>query len=123
MLLLKQRPNRRTLDEGVIETYRDIAKNLDLVSNARHSGIQYWNRVKYRLLEESGSGLQFAPSTMIIPSDRPGLLRDLAVTLAEYQAGNVGLRRRAKALIKEARRRKFLPKDFFPPGQLTWVYV
>ena len=125
-LLLEQRPNRRELDEGAIEKYRVIARTLDLVPDAQHSGVQYWNRIKYKLLEEeeseseSGSGLQFAPSTMVIPSDRKGLLRDLAVTLAEYQAGNVGLRRRAKALIKEARRRKFLPKDFFPPGQLTW---
>ena len=110
-LLLKQRPNRRTLDEETIEKYKEIAKNLDLVKNARESGVYIWNRVKYKLLEEEGSGLQFSPSTMVIPSDRPGLLRDLAITLAEYKAGNIGLRRRAKALIKEARRRKFVPKD------------
>ena len=118
LLLLKQRPSRRSFDEQSIKEYTDIVNNLDLVSNARHSGIQYWNRVKYKLLENSGSGLHFAPSILVIPSDRQGLLRNLAVTLAEYQAGNVGLLGRAKALIEEAKRKKFVP-----PGQLTCVYT
>ena len=108
MLLLKQRPDR-TLDEKAVEIYRELAKKLNLVSKAQISGVRYWNRAKYKLLEH-GSGL-FTPSTIVIPSDRAGLLRDLSVTLAEYHAGNVGLLRRAKALIKEAKRRKFLP-DF-----------
>ena len=90
MLLLKQRTNRRTLDEESVKIYTDIAKNLNLVSKAQRSVVHYWNRAKYKLLEDSGSGLfnhQLPPSTMVIPSDRPGLLRDLAVTLAEYQRG------------------------------------
>ena len=56
MLLLKQRPNRRTLDEKSVKIYTDIAKNLELVSKAHRSGIHPWNRAKYRLLEDSGTG-------------------------------------------------------------------
>ena len=82
-----------------VKTYVNIAKQLNLVPNARRKGVQYWNRTKYKLIEKllskEDSGFLFPPSTLIIPSDKEELLRDLRVTLAEFYAGNTALRDRA----------------------------
>ena len=88
-LLLTQRPGRlmALMDNTgrfipAVREYVDIVKELNLVPIARRNNEQYRNRVKYKLIEASksskGSGLLspfiMKPSTLVIPSDRKGLL-------------------------------------------------
>ena len=63
------------------------------------------------------------PSTVVIPSDRKGLLRALLQAVAELRAGNDSMRDLVVPLAQEAKRKKILPKNVLSPEEMTWVYT
>ena len=65
----------------------------------------------------------FKPSTLVIPSDKAGLLRALVKALAEMRAGNSSMRNLVVPLAKEAKRMGILPKNLLVSDELNWVYA
>ena len=61
--------------------------------------------------------------TVVIPSDKEGLLRALLQAVAELRAGNESIRNLVVPLAQEAERKNILPKGLLSPEELTWVYA
>ena len=61
--------------------------------------------------------------TVVIPSDKEGLLRALLQSVAELRAGNESIRNLVVPLAQEAERKNILPKGLLSPEELTWVYA
>ena len=152
-LLLAQRPKQimelKTLKGNYIpavKNYVDIVHKLHLVEIAiRNHPRTYKNRSKYKLIESfstKGTGFLFSvspppfldkdiekkkkiikPSTVIIPSDKKGLMRALLQALAELRAGNTSMQNFVVPLAKEAKRKKILPPNLLSPDEETWVFA
>ena len=134
-LLLVKSPNSIDLqlnnDEGkeALKAYQNIVEQLDLVQNAK--GIRnYKNRAKFKLLSKKGTGFLFStqpppfhPSTVVIPSDKKGLLRALTKGVAELRAGNTSMQNIVVPLAQEAKRKKILPRKLLSPEEMTWIFA
>lgn len=140
MLLLVKNPTRIELKLKVGKEYhpfvydfKDIVDRLGLAESGRHT-IGYNLRKKAKALadlEKAGSGFLFTsappnlvkPNTVIIPSDKAGLMHELYTALAELRAGNTSMQNIVVPLAAEARRLGCLPKDMLTPEEQTWVYA
>ena len=150
-LLLAKRPKQimelKTIKGNHIpaaKDYVDIVHKLNLVEiEIRNVPRTYKNRSKYKLIESfsaKGTGFLFSvspppfldkdikkkiikPSTVIIPSDKKGLMRALLQALAELRAGNTSMRNFVVPLAKEAKRKKILPHNLLSADEETWVFA
>ena len=118
--------NLKTKDGGkylpFVYDYVNIAQQLNLLKS--YTGSK--NRSKYNILtNHQGSGFLFSvqPPTVVIPSDKMGLLSELYRALAELRAGNTMMRNLVVPLAQEAERRNILPKDLLSPEEDTWVFA
>ena len=138
--------------QKILKEYIAIVNDLDLVSDASHrSGKsknrkdqqqQYKTRAKFKLLQHGlkGSGFLFSvrpppfiknknkknvfhPSTIVIPSDKKGLLRALLQAVAELRAGNTSMQNIVVPLAQEAKRKKILSRNLVYPDEMTWVFA
>ena len=134
---------RKTVTSYVssVKDYIEIANDLDLLETAERYGGKYYKRLsKYQILKNarSGKGFLFSvkpppfaadrhsffkPSTVVIPSDNKGLMRELKKALAELRAGNTSMRNLVVPLAQEARRKRILPDGLLSPDEETWVYA
>ena len=131
-----------------VKDYIDIVDKLNLIEVAqRDHPYSFKNRSKYKLIESfsaKGSGFLFSvspppflrkqkkkktatqtvkPSTVVIPSDKKGLMRALLQALAELRAGNTSMRNFVVPLAKEAKRKKILPHNLLSADEETWVFA
>ncbi len=178
LLLYNGVPDAQEGLREAIDTYRGIARDLDLVERAKQRpGTAYDRRRKYTHLlapttmppppppppNPGGKGFLFSlkrptsfsdadvaavapsakrtdrrddaattsdalpthikPSTIVIPSDKRGLLTALARALGEYRAGNSSMRQVLVPLAQAARRRGVLPAKLLTSEESTWVYT
>ena len=76
----------------------------------------------------------FKPSTIVIPSDKKGLLSALIKATAEMKAGNSSMRNLVVPLEQEAKRRGILPIEYEngihnssnatdEEDNLNWIYA
>ena len=126
--------------------YMTIVDRLDLLDSAlANRNVSITNRIKYKLIkaihmEKSGSGFLFSvrppppsiaaaaserikPSTVVIPSDKKGLLRELVKAVAELRAGNTSMRNIVVPLAQEAKRKRILPRHLLSADEKTWVFA
>ena len=139
-LLLVLRPSAIKLnlesDHGrrIVDEYRKIASEINLLEDAKNSGMNFKIRAKFRILNnmKQGSGFLFSvrpppflfhPSTVVIPSDKEGLLRELLQAVAELRAGNTSMQNIVVPLAHEAKRRRILPPGLLTPDELTWIFA
>ena len=139
-LLLVKRPNAINLSlrdrhgRDILNEYKMIVSTLNLVQDVKNKGMPYQNRAKYKLLKtgKKGSGFLFSttpppflfhPSTVVIPSDKKGLLRELLQALAELRAGNSSMQNIVVPLAQEAKRRKILPANLLTSNEMNWVFA
>ena len=138
-LLLVQRPKLVKLDlrdkhgRDILREYKRIVNTLDLVQDAKNEGTAYANRAKFKLLNgKKGSGFlysvrpppfMFHPSTVVVPSDNKGLLRELLQALAELRAGNNSMQNIVVPLAREAKRKNILPPNLLTPNEMNWVFA
>ena len=124
-----------------VKMYIEIANDLNLLETAERYGGKYYKRLsKYQILKNarSGKGFLFSvkpppfatgrhtffnPSTVVIPSDNKGLMRELTKALAELRAGNTSMRNLVVPLAQEARRKRILPDYLLSPDEETWVFA
>lgn len=67
---------------------------------------------------------KFSPETVVIPSDKKGLLCALVRAMAELKAGNTSMRNLVVPLALEAKRRGILPKEYSNDvDNLNWIYA
>ena len=66
---------------------------------------------------------KFSPETVVIPSDKKGLLCALVRAMAELKAGNTSMRNLVVPLALEAKRRGILPKEYSNVDNLNWIYA
>ena len=117
-----------------ISRYTEIVKRLGLVEQfEKHTRSR--NRIKYKLIKEvsakSGNGFLFTtkppalihPDTVVIPSDRDGLLKSLFLALSEFRAGNTSMRNIVVPLAAEAKRKGILPMNLLTNDEKTWVFA
>ena len=138
MLLLVKNPTRIQLKLKTEKEYlpfvyefKDIADRLQLIASSQHfSGFHL--RKKYKILQElqhAGTGFLFTtrppvkPDTVVVPSDKAGLLRKLYTAVAELRAGNTSMQNIVVPLAAEARRLGCLPRNLLSPEEETWVYA
>ena len=134
-LLLARNPNKIGLNlnsdagKDVLDKYHNIVNELNLIENAK-TITNYKNRAKYKLLNRKGKGFLFSthpppfhPSTIVIPSDKKGLLRALIKAVAELRAGNTSMQNIVVPLAQEAKRKKILPRKLLSPEEMTWVFA
>ena len=146
---LVKRPNsiRLQLKSGkkyksFVKDYKRIVDELDLVDFAYAKyGERIKTRAKFKLLQDlerrtkSGSGFLFSvqpppfskkrrikSSTVVIPSDKKGLLRALYQALAELRAGNTSMQNLVVPLAQEAKRKKILPRHLLSADEKNWVF-
>ena len=138
-LLLIQRPTmikfelKSQHDHDILHEYKNIVSTLNLVQDANNKGILYRKRAKYKLLTgKKGSGFLFSPqpppflfhpSTVVVPSDKKGLLRELYQSVAELRAGNNSMQNIVVPLAQEAKRRNILPQNLLTPTEMNWVFA
>ena len=147
-LLIAQTPNKaklkiksrgRYLD--FVKEYKNIVDDLELVKSAfqNYAASSIRIRAKYKIImsmDKKGSGFMFSvrpppfaigkhikPSTVVIPSDKKGLLRALVKAVAELRAGNTSMRNIVVPLAQEAERRKILPRNLLSTDEKTWVFA
>lgn len=65
----------------------------------------------------------FKPSTVVIPSDNKGLMRELLKALMELRAGNTSMRNLVVPLAQEARRKGILPPHLLSVDEEIWVFA
>ena len=128
-----------------VKDYKRIADDLDLVAYAfeNFDRLSIRRRSKYKLItsvlgEKKGSGFLFSvkpppfvnnkkkrikPSTVVIPSDKKGLLRELYKAVAELRAGNRSMQNLVVPLAQEAKRKRILPRNLLTADEKTWVFV
>ena len=135
--------------QQVLHDYIEIVGRLDLIRNAVALGVPYKTRAKFKILPKAmrkitGSGFLFTtrkppipfpiskkkrhhrlfhPSTVVIPSDKKGLLRALLQAVTELRAGNTSMQNLVVPLAKEAKRKKILPNNLLSPDEMTWVFA
>ena len=135
--MLVKNPNRIALKlkQGreflpFVYEFKDIVDRLQLEAALHFPGFRL--RKKYKLLKElehAGSGFLFTknppirPDTVVVPSDRAGLLRELYTAIAELRAGNTSMQNIVVPLAAEAKRLGCLPKNLLSPEEETWVYA
>jgi len=61
-------------------------------------------------------------STVVVPSDKKGLLRALYQAVAELRAGNTSMQNLVVPLAQEAQRKKILPPHLLSPDETNWVF-
>lgn len=130
-LLLVQNPSIDTTSTdgmNAVKVYRNIADQLGFIPRVQYTNTNFKRRAKYKLLKPQGTGFLFStkkPSSMtvVIPSDRKGLMRALLQAVAELRAGNESIRNLVVPLAQEAERKKILPKGLLTPEELTWIYA
>ena len=143
-LLLVKRPHEVGLNfkngkrKDVLKQYLDIVKSLNLIHDAENRGVPYRTRAKFKLFPKSmktffGSGFLFSirpppfetekrlfhPSTVVIPSDKKGLLRALLQAVTELRAGNTSMQNVVVPFAQEAKRKRILPANLFTPDEMT----
>ena len=123
-----------------VKEYLKIVRDLRLMDFAYAKlGERAKFRAKYQLIksiEKEGSGFMFSvrpppfttgkrvkPSTVVIPSDKKGLLRALVKAVAELRAGNTSMRNLVVPLAQEAKRKKILPRHLLSADEKTWVFA
>ena len=132
-------PSKNSRQRGeyipAVKRYVEIANTLNLIETAKEHGWRYKSLSKYKIIEtensRSGNGFLFStkpppfvkPSTVVIPSDKKGLMRELVKALSELRAGNTSMRNIVVPLAQEARRKNILPKYLLEPDEETWVYA
>ena len=139
MLLLVKNPSRIQLKlktakeyDPYVYDFKDIVERLGLEDFGRHK-YGYHLRKKVKILadlEKAGSGFLFTSAppnqvksdTVIIPSDKAGLMQELYTALAELHSGNTSMQNIVVPLAAEAQRLGCLPKDLLTPEEQTWVY-
>jgi len=113
-----------------VEKYRQIVTDLGLLDDfASVPGFRL--RTKYKIAKKTGkfggSGFLFTthPPThpLLIPSDNPGLLRELYLSLAELRAGNNSMRNTVVLLAQQAKRKGILPENLLSADEETWVFA
>ena len=104
-----------------VNEYIAIGKKIGLLDS--YSGST--RRAKYQLLNHKGSGFLFSvqPPSVVLPSDRVGVLMELNKALAELRAGNDTMRNLVVPLAQEARRMNILPPDLLSPEEETWIFA
>ena len=133
-----------------VRDYKRMVDELDLVDFAYAKyGDRKETREKFKLLQDlertttttkSGSGFLFSvqpppffskkcrrrrglkSSTVVIPSDKKGLLRALYQAVAELRAGNTSMRNLVVPLAQEAKRKKILPPHLLSVDERNWVF-
>ena len=83
-------------------------------------------------MEKTGTGFLFSvqpppsllkkASTVVIPSDKKGLLRELYKAVAELRAGNTSMQNLVVPLAQEAKRKRILPKGLLSKKEQNWVF-
>ena len=145
-LLLIKRPNSINLKlksgkkyKSFVKDYKRLVDELDLVDFAYAKyGDRIKTRAKFKLLQDlknkSGSGFLFSvqpppfskkqikSSTVVIPSDKKGLLRALYQAVAELRAGNTSMQNLVVPLAQEAKRKKILPPHLLSVDERNWVF-
>ena len=149
-LLLIKRPNSINLKlksgkkyKSFVKDYERMVDELDLVDFAYAKyGERIKTRAKYKLLQDlknkSGSGFLFSiqpppfsmkrrrrqikASTVVIPSDKKGLLRALYQAVAELRAGNTSMRNLVVPLAQEAKSKKIFPPHLLSMDERNWVF-
>ena len=127
-----------------LKGYRKRRKYKDIISVVSGTGFMYSlhqpSSFKNRKRAVGGTGLespttkiggkkrrklsQFHPSTVVIPSDKNGLLCALVKAMAELKAGNTSMRNLVVPLIAEAKRRGILPREYDNDVKdMNWVYA
>ena len=104
-----------------VNEYIAIGKNIGLLDSYAGST----RRAKYQLLNHKGSGFLFSvqPPSVVLPSDKVGVLMELNKALAELRAGNDMMRNLVVPLAQEARRMNILPPDLLSPEEETWIFA
>ena len=137
---LKLRSGGRYRD--FVKEYKKIVDDLGLVNAAfqNYDASSVRRRAKYKIIksmEMKGSGFMFSvrpppfaaagkrvkPSTVVIPSDKKGLLRALVKAVAELRAGNTSMRNLVVPLAQEAKRKRILPRHLLSADEKTWVFA
>ena len=75
------------------------------------------------LTADAAAGKRIKPSTVVIPSDKKGLLRELVKAVAELRAGNTSMRNIVVPLAQEAKRKRILPRHLLSADEKTWVFA
>ena len=129
--------------QKVSDEYLRIVDELDLIHDAEDKGVSYRTCAKFKLFprstkKASGSGFLFSvrppppfkkkkklfhPSTVVIPSDKKGLLRALLQAVTELRAGNTSMQNMVVPLAQEFKRKKILPPKLLSPDEMTWGFV
>ena len=138
MLLLVKNPTRIQLKLKTGKEYlpfvyefKDIADRLQLIATSHHF-FGFHLRKKYKILEElehAGGGFLFTArppvrhETVVVSSDKVGLLRKLYTAVAELRAGNTSMQNIVVPLAAEARRLGCLPRNLLSPEEETWVFA
>ena len=129
-----------------VSHYKTLVDGLHLTDNLLdnyHHAVT--NRIKYKIIEglekKIGHGFLFSvrpppftvaaaaadkhikPSTVVIPSDKKGLLRELVKAVAELRAGNTSMRNLVVPLAQEAKRKRILPRNLLSADEKTWVFA
>ena len=88
---------------------------------------------KAKILEEldrHGTGFLFTShpptvksGTIILPSDKAGLIQQLTLALAELRAENTSMQNLFVPLAAEAKMCNCLPKFLLSPEEETWVFA
>ena len=63
------------------------------------------------------------PPSIVLPSDRVGVLMELNKALAELRAGNTMMRNLVVPLAQEAKRMNILPSDLLLSEEETWIFA
>ena len=137
LLLLVKNPNRIELKLKqakeflpFVYDFKDIADRLQLEATGQHLP-GFHARKKYKILrelEKAGTGFLFthAPpttNTVVLPSDKEGLIQQLVLAVAELRAGNTSMQNLIVPLAAEAKRLGCLPKYLLSPEEETWVFA
>ena len=128
-----------------VKEYQSIASSIDMPQFLRknYKPQKYQKRKKWALLKDlssasassgnsssSGRGFIFSskPPPVVrdrfLPSDPQGVLRELRKAIAEYEAGNTGMRQIITPLVAQARRMNILPKKMEKSlREFNWIYT
>ena len=116
------------------QTYKKVfTSKLEILKYAQSTqkNNMWKRRKKFALLNEhgksTGKGFLFStqPPTGWLPSDPKGILKELRLSIAEFEAGNESMRQRIVPLWKAAKRLGVLPKALEKKvlrRGFTWIY-
>ena len=125
-----------------VKEYQSIASSINMPQYLRknYNPQKYQKRKKWELLKNlssasassssSGRGFIFSSKPpppvrdRFLPSDPQGVLRELRKAIAEYEAGNTGMRQIITPLVAQARRMNILPKKMEKSlREFNWIYT